>query len=174
MSVNNARTPIDFEEWEGNHWDRQPWDSNASWSAFSVWIVLPRHERTFLRVAKGLSLASAQHIGDYSVRYHWQARTNAFDAAVDEQSIAVIASTKAAQYAPLIKTLELMDRRITECLESQDVKSWTPTQLQKFMEFTRDTRLSIFGPLVNMGSEVQSNAVKKTVFNVVVPAPEKK
>jgi hypothetical protein len=71
---------------EGNPWDRRPGEPPKAWSAFQVYRDLGSFERSFSRAvtALGRTVGYRRVLEEWSVRWSWVERSQAWDAHQDE------------------------------------------------------------------------------------------
>jgi len=108
-------------------WDRQDGEGAAAWSAFQIYRDLGSG-RTIKQVAERLQ-RSPTHIGDYSIKFHWQDRIAAWEAELDRlaraENVAAILDMRKNHAGlatdMLAKAAEGLDRIAAEDLKAQDI-----------------------------------------------------
>jgi hypothetical protein len=69
------RTQVTYD---GDPWNRQPFDSSKSFAAFQVFLEMPASERSLAKLAQQVSL-SERWLKEWSRQHHWQERAMLFE-----------------------------------------------------------------------------------------------
>ena len=147
-------------------WERQPFDTDASWRAFVVYRDLPQRPRKYKYVAAALGLTRPA-IAQQASRCAWRERAAEFDSYIDRQKTALIidameedARAIANRHLHLISgMLQCAETAVAGWLQriqnGDKLDEWTPTEVRMIIK-----------DLVTLERVIRGDATERVEVNV--------